>query len=219
MGCPEAVTACAQGRCATPGRKAGAATEHGEIRKQGEPACAAGMRLLQHPRPGATRPAALPPSRASTAPHMGPSQACVQSTQPPALPPSPDPHPGIPWMLFQESKPVSVTPVGGCAVRGENSRDFVTRPQAGGLCKGVCLGRSWGAWHGGGPMAGLAPALPWALLLLPCIIGPRVWLALSPRSPTLSSPSLRHRLVSVPGWVWMSLKGVFQLETNWVRTE
>lgn len=67
-------------------------------------------------------------------------------------------------------------------------------------------------------MAGLAQTLPSALLLLPCIIGARVWLVLSPRSPTSSSPSLRHRLVSVPGWVRMSLKGVFQLETDWVRT-
>lgn len=91
------------------GREAGATGEpsfDGEIREQGKPARTAGMRLPQHPRPGATRPAALPPSPASAAPSPGSSQGCAESVWLPVLLLCPDPRFSLCRVPPQEPEPV-----------------------------------------------------------------------------------------------------------------
>lgn len=111
----------------------------------------------------------------------------------------------------------------GCATRAENSQGFVMLPTAAGtagwvrcpVCscrESVNVARTLVAWHRGAASSKATLGSPTCFVGAFCPLGASVpgsgWLS------ALAPPTLGHRLVSLPGWARINLKGVFQLEPN-----
>lgn len=204
---------------ATPGRKAGAASEQGcdgEIREQGKPArgryaapaasqawcntsgCASA-------KPCQRRSPRAPAKAAQGA--RGPWRCCRAQTPAPALP--------VPSQGLGLARPPEV---GGCAGSGENSWDFVMLGTAG--CVRACLlgrelvstARASGACHRGVPSSEVRSGSATHSAGASCPCGASI-----PGAACLALP-LEQPLVSLPGQAWISLKWGFQLEVNWLQT-